>query len=96
MTTQTELSPRAAVRQLHVLYGIAMVNKLTEDEDIIKSVYGVIAKGLHLVLLGITSLNHVETELSSLADEWEEIARLSDARQGALFGSWAGNVRNIR
>jgi len=96
MTTRTEISPRAAVRQLHVLYGIAMVNKLTQDEDTIKQVYGILAKGLHLVLLGITNLNHVETELASLADEWEEIGRLSDARQAAMFGSWAQNIRNIR
>jgi len=96
MTTQTELSPRAAVRQLHVLYGIAMVNKLTEPALYICDVYGELARGLHQILLGITAGNHVPIELSWLADEWEEVARTSDGKTAALFGSWAGNIRNIR
>lgn len=96
MTTHTEIEPREAVRQLHVLYGIAMTCKLTEDELIICDVYGEIVRDIHHVLLGITSCNDVETELKWLVGEWEQAAHNSDARQAALFTSWAKNVRNIR
>ena len=96
MTTRTELTPRECVRQLHVLYGIAMTCKLGDDYDHIRAVYGQIASDIHRVLLGVTNENDVNTELSWLAGHWDEVARLSDGRTAALFGSWARNVRNLR
>ena len=95
MTTRTELTPREAVRQLHVMYGIAITTKLTDDYDYIRSVYGQLASDIHRVLLGITNEYDPETELRWLASKWREVARTSDGRTAALFGSWAQNVEGM-
>ena len=89
------LDAREAVRQLHVMYGIAMTKKLREDYDYIRSVYGQLASDIHRVLLGITNENEVEMELRWLADTWGEVSRTSDGRTAALFGSWAQSVEGM-
>ena len=89
------LEPREAVRQLHVMYGIAITNKLTDDYDYIRYDYGQLASDIHRVLLGITNLGEVEIELRWLADMWAEISRTSDGRTAALFSSWSQNVEGM-
>ena len=93
--TDSPLDAREAVRQLHVMYGIAMTTKLCEDYDYIRSVYGQLASDIHRVLLGITNEYDVTSELHWLADTWGEVARMSDGRTAALFGSWARNVEGM-
>ena len=84
------------VRELHVLYGIAMTNRLTEPEPAISDVYGRLAWNIHWALWEIVRGQDAAGQLRWLATKWNDIADTSiDERVAALYGSWAQNIKSI-
>jgi len=85
------------VRELHVLYGIAMTNRLTEPEPAISDVYAGLASDIHATLRWITAAKDVREHLRWLAAKWNDTANrhLSGERVAALYGSWAQNIKSI-
>jgi len=84
------------VRELHVLYGIAMTNRLTEPVSAVSDAYDVFAAGIHTALFWIVKGSDVGRELRRLVEKWdEEIACTSNERVAALYGSWAQNIKSI-
>jgi len=84
------------VRELHVLYGIATTNRLTEPQPAISDVYERLASGIHWSLYWITGGVDAAAELGGLAAKWKDVADSSeDERVAALYGSWAQNIKSI-
>ena len=84
------------VRELHVLYGIAATNELTETEPAIYSVYGKMIWAIHWAILAITAGDDPATEIRRLAGSLNHRANESDdERVAALYGSWAQNIKSI-
>ena len=84
------------VRGLHVLYGIAMTNRLTQPEPAISDAYRVLAGDIHTILDWITGAHYTAVWLRWLLIKWNDAADMSDDdRVTALYGSWAQNVKSI-
>ncbi len=94
MNTKTETAPLEAIRELHVLYGIAIQKAYSEGGmSAVRTVYDGIANELHLSMRGIANGADPQAEVRRLVTIWTD--KLSWSKTPAVYSSWAKNVKEI-
>lgn len=94
MTITTETTPLEAIRELHVLYGIAIQKAYSEGGmSTVRTVYDGIANELHLSMRGIANGADPQTEVRRLVGIWSD--KLAWSKSAAVYSSWAKNVKEI-
>ncbi len=98
MTAETQTEPLEAVRELHVLYGIAMTRTLTGDPDSMEMWgYKRLASDLHRAMEAIAvDKTDPAAVIPNVARGLETVARTTrSVTVRGLYEVWAKNIRSI-
>ena len=96
MTAHTDTTPLEVVRELHVLYGIAVTKMVTVESDTTELyAYRRLARELHRTIDNIAARSHHPADaIEELAVELIE-GRHYEGELRALYETWAKNIRSI-